>query len=130
MDDETGIVEKVQELVARMNVKHNLSVSVEIGAECNALNEHLQVVLYRIIQEQFNNIISYAAAKTVTIRLMKQAGDLLLKIQDDGKGMDLSSKTTGIGLVNIRRRVQILGGSVQIVSAPGKGFSLTAAIPF
>jgi PAS domain S-box-containing protein len=129
VDDETGIFEKINDLIARMNVKSNLQVVIRVDEACKDIGAHIQLVVYRIIQEQFCNIMSYADAHTVNIRLYNEAGYAVIAIEDDGNGVELTKKTSGIGLENIRRRVQVLGGSVRISSSPGNGFSLTAMIP-
>jgi PAS domain S-box-containing protein len=129
IDEETGIEAKVIDLVSRMNVKGNLQVNLAIGEGYEQSKPEVQLVLYRIIQEQFSNIVKYAQASHVEIRVHKDAGHLIITVSDDGVGYDLSKKTNGIGLHNIRRRVQVLGGSVQMQSSPGNGFSITASIP-
>jgi PAS domain S-box-containing protein len=129
IDEKTGIEVKIIDLVDRMNVKGELQVNVAIGEGYEQSQPGVQLVLYRIIQEQFSNIVKYAQASRVEIRVRKDAGNLIITISDDGVGYDLSRKTRGIGLHNIRRRVQVLGGNVQIQSSPGKGFSITASIP-
>jgi PAS domain S-box-containing protein len=129
IDEETGIEAKITDLVGRMNVKGKLQVDIAIGEGYEQSKPEVQLVLYRIIQEQFSNIVKYAQASHVEIRVRKDAGYLIITISDDGVGYDLSKKTSGIGLHNIRRRVQVLGGSVQVQSSPGNGFSVTASIP-
>ena len=95
------------------------------------MTANLQTQLFRILQEQFNNIIKHAHARNVTISLRKTADALVLRVADDGKGKDISKseQTTGIGLENIRRRVTALGGSLHIYTAPGKGFTLEVVVP-
>jgi signal transduction histidine kinase len=129
VDKDTAIFEKINDLVERMNVNRNLEVALEIDDYLGQSNQDLQLVVYRIIQEQFSNIVNYAQASKANIRVYKKLGHLGVAIKDDGIGFDLSKKTTGIGLQNIRRRVQVLGGNVRIQSSPGKGFALTASIP-
>lgn len=128
IDEETGFLDKVKDLVDRMNVKSKLLVSLLIEDELEA-EPAAQRVIYRIIQEQLSNIIKYAEATTVEIKILKNAGYLFINISDNGIGADFSEKITGIGLHNIRRRVQVLGGSVQIQTSPGNGFSITASLP-
>ncbi|RYZ29460.1 MAG: PAS domain S-box protein [Chitinophagaceae bacterium] len=129
IDEDTGILVKVKDLVEGMNVKSNLHVSLEIEDSFGNTNPEMQRVVYRIIQEQFSNIIKYAHASAVQIKVQKNAGHLVVAITDNGVGTNLSEKISGIGLHNIRRRVQVLGGSVQIQTSPGNGFYLTAYIP-
>lgn len=127
--DQTGIFDKVRDLIKRMNVKGQLKVVLDLPDGDDHLNSAIQLVIYRIVQEQFSNIIKYAKASSVQITVQKDTEHLIVKIIDDGVGSNLKEKTSGIGLHNIRRRIQVYGGNVQIQSSVGKGFSLTAYIP-
>ena len=128
VDEETPMLDKITDLIKRMNVKGELEVTIEID-DSYALSDQLQLVLYRIIQEHFSNIIKYAQASHVLISVNKKAKNLIVVIADDGIGFNLSEKMKGVGLQNIHLRVQLLGGSIQIQSAPGEGFRLVVSIP-
>ena len=86
-------------------------------------------MLYRIVQEQMNNITKYAQAKEVTIYLTAIDDQILLSIADDGQGFDTSKRNKGIGLKNIQNRIEFYAGSMKIISAPGQGCTLEIAIP-
>jgi PAS domain S-box-containing protein len=129
VDEETGMLDKISDLIDRMNVKGAINVNLEIEDVLGRSHPELQLVVYRIIQEQFNNIMKYAHAANVHIKVHKNSSHLMVVISDDGIGFDLSEKSSGIGLHNIRRRVQMLGGNVQIQSSQGAGFFLKASIP-
>jgi signal transduction histidine kinase len=88
------------------------------------LNDKLSLVIFRIVQEQLNNIFKHAKAKTVIIGLKQEAGSLQLKIKDDGTGFDTSEKRKGIGLKNIVSRADLFNGEVIINSKPGEGCEL------
>ncbi len=89
--------------------------------------------LYRIAQEALNNIYKHAEAKRVEVILDKRDGDLfVLIIQDDGKGFDPADKMNrdkGIGLIGMRERAALIGGSLEIESAPGKGTTVFVRVP-
>jgi signal transduction histidine kinase len=89
-----------------------------------ALDESFKINIYRIIQEQFNNIIKHAAATKVDLQLKQVEHSLTLLIQDNGKGFDKAQKTKGIGLANIIHRAALYNGRVTINSAPGEGCEL------
>ena len=91
----------------------------------NSLNEKFKVNLFRIVQEQINNILKHAKASAVTIRLSQNKKTTVLIITDNGIGADMTRKREGIGLENIKSRAVTLGGQAKFVSAPGKGFTLT-----
>jgi signal transduction histidine kinase len=81
----------------------------------------LKLVIYRIIQEQLNNILKHAGACGVEIELEEQANTLIVNITDNGKGFNSSEKNNGIGLKNIRSRAAVYNGTVEIESSPDNG---------
>lgn len=93
------------------------------------VDDKRKIAIYRIAQEQCTNIIKYARATKVNIRLHIKNAQLRLIIKDNGAGMEPGKNTDGIGIRNMRGRVSIYGGSVEIETAPGKGFILTVSIP-
>ena len=93
-------------------------------ADENKFSEKLKLTIFRIIQEQLNNIIKHADAKKVTIGLTEKSGILLLSVKDDGKGFDTSARRKGVGLKNIMSRTSFFNGEVTVDSEPGKGCEL------
>jgi two-component system sensor histidine kinase UhpB len=85
------------------------------------VDEKLSLAIFRIVQEQLNNIFKHAKAKTVTICLKQSFENLQLKIKDDGIGFDIAEKRNGIGLKNIVSRTDLFNGKMSIDSQPGKG---------
>lgn len=95
----------------------------------HALNDQQQLTVYRILQEQCNNIIKYAKAQSVNIVFYTGEGLFKMNISDDGQGMVPGKQSKGIGLRNINSRLSLLGGSAIINSTQGKGFALEITIP-
>jgi len=98
------------------------------GFNENELSDKLALNLYRIIQEQFHNILKYAGAKTAAIKILQQGASISLTIRDDGRGIDSSVKASGTGLTNIKTRASLFNGEMNILSSPGKGFTLTVTL--
>lgn len=94
------------------------------GINENNISEKIKLNIYRIVQEQFNNIIKYAKAKTVLLKLTQEDGKLLLKIRDDGIGFDTSNRSAGRGIMNMKSRASVNNGEMKIISAPGRGCEL------
>lgn len=90
-----------------------------------------QLTVYRIVQEQLNNIIKHAAASNVRIslRLVSDGAGIELSIKDDGKGFDPRQKRNGVGLRNITSRAELYYGHVTINSKPGHGCELKVMFP-
>jgi signal transduction histidine kinase len=83
--------------------------------------DELRLTIYRIIQEQFNNILKYAKPNRVWLKLYQLGDKIMLSIKDDGVGFDTKSRTPGVGLMNIKTRASLFNGELTIISAPGKG---------
>ena len=81
--------------------------------------------IYRIIQEQVNNILRHSKAHNIILELKNNDHYLDLKIQDDGVGFDTRNFSHGIGLKNIRNRAELYNGSMQVDSMPGEGCVLS-----
>lgn len=88
-------------------------------------NDH-KLMIYRVVQEQLNNITKYANPSTIIIELRNEEDLVQIKIADDGDGFDTEKVKTGIGLRNIQSRLQIFKGNMKIISAPGEGCVLWA----
>ena len=80
--------------------------------------------MYRIIQEQLNNVLKHSDADFVIISIAYNGKAVYLSIRDNGVGFDTSKYTTGIGFSNIRNRIEVFNGNMQISSAPGEGCTL------
>jgi len=85
--------------------------------------------LYRIIQEQLQNIEKYARAANITIEITGSKNTIVMKVSDDGEGFDPLQKKKGIGLTNIQNRAESYGGSAVVDAAPGKGCRLIVMMP-
>ena len=99
------------------------------GLQEERLEDEQKLVIYRIVQEQFTNIVKHADAGLVYVLLCCTPGQFKMIIFDNGKGMEAEAKMEGIGLRNIRGRVALFNGTVEIRTSPGKGFSMDIAIP-
>jgi two-component system NarL family sensor kinase len=94
------------------------------------LEKQAQFNIYRIIQEAVNNILKHAEASEVSIQLIQQDKQLMIMIEDDGKGFDIAQmKKNGRGITNITTRAQWLNGTVAFDSHPGRGTTISVEIP-
>ena len=102
----------------------NIRIDIEHFDEAKLMESH-KLMLYRIVQEQLNNIVKHAHAHNVTVHIEYTDGKVLLVITDDGVGADLSlDNGQGMGLRNIRNRIELYQGKINMDTAPGKGFVL------
>lgn len=122
--------QSIEELARNVLSAGDIEFHLEIGClKEHPLLEEFKTVLYRIIQEQFTNILKHAAASTVRLSLILQPDVLELHITDNGKGFDPATSRNGIGLSNISDRAHVFGGTVQFDTAPGQGCHLAASFP-
>jgi signal transduction histidine kinase len=86
--------------------------------------------LARVAEEAVTNAYKYASATRIRIELHLEKSQLVLRIRDDGAGFDLSQGSKrGYGLVGMRERIEQLSGAFEIISAPGQGTEVRAAVP-
>lgn len=102
-----------------LTIYHNISHLDE-----HEMEDALKLSIYRICQEQFNNITKYAKANNIHFYLGKKDAVLELRIKDDGVGFDKSKKGSGVGLMNMKTRAALFNGTLEIETAPGKGTEL------
>jgi len=123
-------MEAIEGVVGRIKATANLNFTLSISEQlCRKLNSEQQLTIYRITQEQINNILKHAMAKKVCIMLKEEDGNAVLVITDDGIGIDKAGKTGGIGMKNMKSRSELLNGQFFIDSTPGKGCTLKILIP-
>lgn len=118
-----GLVPAITQLVSSINKTGKLKVSFNHDKLDGALSQEGEVALYRVVQESLTNIIKYAKAANASVNITRNAGKLSVRIEDDGVGMDVKiiDKSEGIGWSNIRSRVDMLNGKLEVRSAAGKG---------
>ena len=91
------------------------------------LNETLQLDIFRIVQEQLNNILKHAEASRAEIHLARKSNSIELMISDNGIGCDNTAKSKGVGIMNITSRADLYQGKVSILSHPGEGYVLNVS---
>ncbi len=90
------------------------------------------LAMYRVAQEALTNVVRHAEARNVTIRIIRGYPDLILTIEDDGKGFtpgEEKIRGRGLGIMSMRERLEGMGGRFRIYSAPGRGTRIRASIP-
>lgn len=125
-----GLIDSVKNWIAFKQPQNNM----KFRTEWKSFNEHLvsdklQLTIYRIVQEQLNNIFKYSGAENVYMSLEQTTDSLKLLIKDDGVGFDTSKITKGVGLQNIDTRAEIHNGKMVLESKPGEGCILTVTFP-
>jgi PAS domain S-box-containing protein len=126
-----GLKKSIQEIVNSFKQLHDIPVNFEFHDDLDdLLMDEQKLMLFRIVQEQSNNIRKYANAERVSISLVRKDDRIYLVISDDGVGFKIDEiKLRGIGLTNIASRVNVLGGEHKIESYPGNGCTLSVSFP-
>ena len=130
--DDLGLPAALEHIGNELAQRSGLTVNVSPNVHEERLPELQAVSLFRVAQEALRNVERHAGAKHIDIRLDDAHDRLELCITDDGRGFDVQnvehSKDRGIGLTNMRERVERNGGSFQLISQPGRT-SLIASFP-
>ncbi|MEO6845123.1 MAG: PAS domain-containing sensor histidine kinase [Ginsengibacter sp.] len=121
-DKTMGLIASLDKLLNDISILEDIEISSNYST-CREeeIEVGLKLVIYRIVQEQLNNILKHAQASKIEVEIKKEANRLQVSITDNGKGFCLSEKRNGIGLKNIKNRAEIYNGIVEIISAPGAG---------
>ncbi|WP_181842315.1 7TM-DISM domain-containing protein [Emticicia sp. BO119] len=125
-----GLSTALKQFVNKINALGVLQIELQIIGIKERLNEKTETMLYRVVQEILSNIIRHSEASKVSIELVKHESELVLVVEDNGKGFDTKdAKNHGIGIKNVATRVEYLNGSVNFDSAIGRGTSVIVEIP-
>jgi two-component system sensor histidine kinase UhpB len=133
--DDLGLVPAIRWYARTTLEGVGVNVVVKAPSVPLALSPAITTTLFRIVQEAVNNVVRHADAGSVTIVLGLNDGMVLLRVEDDGRGFDPGNASRDavelqrLGLLGIRERAELLGGDVQIESAPEKGTRLKVSIP-
>lgn len=107
-----------------------------VGMDGLSLDFDTKINLYRVIQEGLNNINKHAEAENATIRLIASFPNIILRIEDDGKGFDPERRLTAtieekrMGIQSMQERIRLLGGTFIIHSHPGEGTRIFIEVPY
>lgn len=130
--DDLGLIAAVRELASRQFETADIAYDLQHHGDDAVIDENIRIVAYRLVQEAIKNLLNHADASHVNISI--HVGDAMLEIHvtDDGKGFDLdsaNSKSRHFGLISMRERAGMMGGSCEIRSEPGKGTDVTIVLP-
>jgi PAS domain S-box-containing protein len=128
--DALGLRDALAGLVAQWS-RRNAGVQTRLDASgaLEGLGEAVNITAYRLVQECLTNVVKHAGATHVTVAVERTPEGLRLSVSDDGRGMDLQAKRSGLGLLGLRERVEALSGRLELQSAPGRGVVVHAHIP-
>ncbi|MBC8112178.1 MAG: tetratricopeptide repeat protein [Verrucomicrobia bacterium] len=126
-----GLKDALQDFTQNISQSGELTVDYQtFGLEIR-LEQNIEIIVFRIVQELLNNVIKHASASQVLVQLVQEANRLSVTVEDNGKGFDTSTLETakGIGWTNIQSRVDYLKGKLDIDTQTGKGTSVHIDLP-
>ncbi|MGO9954750.1 MAG: GAF domain-containing protein [Solirubrobacteraceae bacterium] len=132
--DDLGLEAAVHALCDRagrhgLQIDCSLDLAYEQGRAPTRHTAELETTIYRISQEALTNAAKHGHAQRVVVEIAESQTTIELTVRDDGAGFDPTSSTAGFGLLGMRERVQLLGGTAHVHSAVGEGTRVTARFP-
>lgn len=125
-----GLDEALKDYCSNINTADILNVQYQSFGMDQRIESTAEIIIYRIIQELFNNIFKHAKASEVLVQLLREKNWLSITVEDNGKGFDINDleKSKGSGWANIRNRVDYLKGKLDLHSDVNKGTSVNIEI--
>lgn len=127
--DDVGLIAAVKDYAKRFQRDTEIECSIVFPEEDFKINTDQAVTVFRIIQESLNNVAKHSQASKVNIFFVVDGESLFLLIKDYGIGFDTSRKAQSFGLLGIKERARMIGGSATIESVPGQGTQVSVNIP-
>jgi signal transduction histidine kinase len=127
--DEAGLVSTLDWYIPTVERQTGLVLHYEKSGDVYPVGASAGVQIYRVLQEALNNVARHSGAKEAWIRLRFGSAALILEVEDHGKGFRPAAGQTGIGLVAMRERAQILGGSLKVSPLPTAGTRVHFDVP-
>jgi signal transduction histidine kinase len=127
--DDFGLVPALERLTSSFAEKTGIAAELESRLPEGRLPSDLETVLYRVVQEALTNVVKHAHAEHVSVLLQTRPGRVAVVIEDDGRGFSERDESLGIGLIGMRERVALVGGSLAVESSKGAGTTIVVEVP-
>lgn len=129
--DDTGLRVALKSLIGQFKERTNISTEMVINISDERLPEDIEITIYRLVQEALTNIERHAGVCNVALTLRQSRGVVTLIVEDYGQGFEpaTDNEGEGIGLRNMRERIELLDGNFSIQSNMGEGTRLRAILP-
>ncbi|HET6848938.1 MAG TPA: GAF domain-containing sensor histidine kinase [Gaiellales bacterium] len=129
--DDAGLQPALEALGARIRgAGIDVSMSLDLPTRASGeLPREVEDTLYRLVQEALTNVVKHADATEVSVAVSREDGRLEVNVEDNGSGIDQELPSSGYGLMGMRERAALVGGTIEIASEPGRGTRVSASIP-
>jgi len=112
-----------------IEVRINLDLDFEAGRSKSRLLGEIEDTIYRLVQESLNNAVQHGGAQHVEVDVSERERTVRVQVHDDGSGFDPTAATGGFGLIGMRERAELAGGTLELQSILGEGTTISATIP-
>lgn len=129
--DDLGLLPALKNLLNDFSERTGIQVELDIDLQQRQLTEEIDITFYRVVQEAITNVERYADASVLNLKGYWQGDSFRIELRDNGCGFDLTDqiRSDGIGLRNMRERIELLGGQFSIDSTRGDGTWIRAQLP-
>jgi signal transduction histidine kinase len=127
--DDFGLAPALERLAHTFAERSGIETTVETHLEAR-LPAEIETTLYRVVQEALSNVVKHAAAEHVSVVVAQRGGTVAATVDDDGHGFDEGAvRADALGLTGMRERLALVGGTLELESAPGSGTTVAAQVP-
>ncbi len=129
-----GLAPALEWLVGRMQDEHGLTLDLRIEPQAEAATEDGKLVLFQAVRELIFNVVKHAGIRSASISVVRRDGEVRITVADKGFGFDstrqpLADRHGGFGLFSLGERLALIGGRLEIDSAPGRGSRINVTAP-
>ena len=127
--EELGLESTIEWYLSTFERQSNVAVSYERTGDSVRVDDQTAIHVYRVLQEALANVARHSGASQAAVRLRSSAGAMHLEVEDHGRGLLLNGSRRGLGLVAMRERAALLGGTLEVVNVPEGGTRVHLTVP-
>jgi two-component system sensor histidine kinase UhpB len=127
--DHVGLAPALRRYCTEFSKQHNLRLMFSAQDDLGEIPRDVALSVYRIVQEALRNIVSHAGVREASVTIARSPVGLNLAIADRGRGFEPAGAREGLGLMSMEERARLLGGTMTITTAPGRGTRLDVRLP-
>ena len=129
--DRLGLTQSLEEMIERVAASTSIRFTVNLPLLDGVFSKEGEAIFYRIVQESVSNIVKHSGTSEAVVAIRREEDAVTLTIRDNGKGFSAagSGGSGGFGLIGLAERVQMLGGTYTLDTAPGRGTAITVTAP-
>ncbi|HEX2467837.1 MAG TPA: sensor histidine kinase [Solirubrobacterales bacterium] len=127
--DDLGLKAAMAGYIKELGDQGGMRASFEAHGDFSDLPQDVQLVVYRVAQEALSNALRHASAENVRVALLREDGEVELRVGDDGRGFSFEQAARGLGIAGMRERALLVGGDLRVESRPELGTRVSLRVP-